>query len=1097
MSEVVENWKLNRLSSSSEPSENAVEEESSSSTICVLGETESRRERIDVPATMELEIEGVPVKFEVDTGACDSVISKKTYQEKLSHVTLRRTAKCFQSVSGQDIRPEGELAVKVRNRSGDLVSLQLFVLQAERNKCITPLLGRSSLDVLVPEWRNMVSFNLSSISTIQSSLKSEIQAKFPYLFGGGFNQVIEGFTADIVLKQDAVPIFHKPYTIPFKFRENVDLELDRMVQSGILVPVRTSTWASPIVVTPKKDGSIRICLDGKATLNRFISTEHYQLPSIDDVLASLANFKVFCKIDLTGAYLQVKLSDAAQDLCTINTHRGLFKYTRMPFGISSAPSLFQSIIDQILLDTVAVPYLDDILIGGRTLEECKKNLFQVLDKLNQHRVQINWSKSVFFETEVEHLGFRLTSDGIRPSPSKVEAICLAPAPKDVSQLQSFLGLLNYYHRFLPNLSSELRPLYDLLRKDHEFVWSSACQEAFVNCKKLLVANDVLEPYDPSKPLILTTDASPYGIGAVLSHQVGQIEKPVCFASSTLTPAQVNYGQIHKEALAVMFGVSKFHKYLYGTEFTLVTDSSALKQIFNPHKGSSAVAISRLHRWAVSLSNYSYRVVHRPGKSIGNADALSRLPLPVENRIEHMSVAEHNLQTYVGIEEIKVQQQRDSILSKVIRFVRKGWPRVVETELKPFAQICTNFEIEDDCLYFEDRVVIPKALQRRVLEKLHENHDGVVRMKMIGRSYFWWKGFDKDVADFVKSCVTCQKTQRVPREVVESNWPPANHAFERLHLDLFHFEGQTFLIVVDAYSKFIDVKLLRRTDANSVLEKLDEIYTYFGLPTEVCSDNGPPFNSSLFVEACKANNINVLKSPPYHPQSNGLAERGVQTIKTVLKKYLLDEKFKPIPIQRKLNRILFNYRNTPSTTTGRTPSSMMFSYVPRTLLNVSNPIKLDIQNQQKNVVKPSLTPAKSNSPPVCPKTYSRGDKVFYRNHMDDSVRWIPAIVLEKISPHTYLINLNGNVRMVHTNQIRVSDLSDKYHPSLPVISPIPESEQPTIGVEVPGPSSVVRPTTSNKKKSPKKKKSENKRKRSESTSPKLRRSKRIRNRTLKR
>lgn len=337
---------------------------------------------------------------------------------------------------------------------------------------------------------------------------------------------------------------------------------------------------------------------------------------------------------------------------------------------------------------------------------------------------------------------------------------------------------------------------------------------------------------------------------------------------------------------------------------------------------------------------------------------------------------------------------------------------------------------------------------------------------------------------------------MPREVVESSWPPASHAFERLHLDLFHFEGQTFLIVVDAYSKFIDVKLLRRTDANSVLEKLDEIYTYFGLPTEVCSDNGPPFNSSLFVEACKANNINVLKSPPYHPQSNGLAERGVQTIKTVLKKYLLDEKFKPMPIQRKLNRILFNYRNTPSTTTSRTPSFMMFSYVPRTLLSSSNPVKLDIQNEQKNVVKPSLRPKKSGSSLVCSKTYSRGDKVIYRNHMDDYVRWIPAIVLEKISPHTYLINLNGNVRMVHANQIRVSDLSDKFHPSIPVICPIPESEQPTTEVEVPGSSTAIQQRPLNKKKSPKKKKSE-KRKRSDSTSPKLRRSKRIRDKTFKR
>ena len=160
----------------------------------------------------------------------------------------------------------------------------------------------------------------------------------------------------------------------------------------------------------------------------------------------------------------MKLSEASQQLCTVNTHRGLFKYTPMPFGISFAPSLFQSIIDQILFGTTAVPYLDDIVLGGKTRQECEKNLFVVLERLSQHKVQINWSKSFFFETEIEYLGFKLTSQGIRPCASKVEAICNAPAPKDLSQLQSFLGLLNYYHRFLPNLSTEIKPLYELLRK---------------------------------------------------------------------------------------------------------------------------------------------------------------------------------------------------------------------------------------------------------------------------------------------------------------------------------------------------------------------------------------------------------------------------------------------------------------------------------------------------------------------------------------------------------------------------------------------------------------------------------------------------------
>ncbi|XP_058828221.1 uncharacterized protein K02A2.6-like [Topomyia yanbarensis] len=428
MSEAAENWKLNLMS---EIVESVREPETSLATPEILRDSSRNGvHQLDVPAHLQLEIEGTVVKFEVDTGACDTVISRDTYSEKLSHVKLQQSCKCFQTVTGQNIRPEGEIKVQVKARNGEMVSLPIFVIQPEEGRTITHLLGRSGLDVLIPEWRKMVSLDFSSISTIQPSLQSELQKKFPFVFSGDLNQTIEGFTVDIALKPNAMPIFHKPYTIPFRFRENVDQELDRMIKSEILVPVRSSSWASPIVVTPKKDGSVRICLDGKATLNRYLSSEHYPLPLIDDILASLADFKVFCKIDLTGAYLQVKLSELSQEFCTVNTHRGLFRYTRMPFGISSAPSLFQSIIDQILVGTGAVPYLDDIVVGGRTPQECKKRLFDVLERLNRYKVQINMEKSRFFEDEIEHLGFLLTTDGISPSPSKVEAVLNAPAPRD-------------------------------------------------------------------------------------------------------------------------------------------------------------------------------------------------------------------------------------------------------------------------------------------------------------------------------------------------------------------------------------------------------------------------------------------------------------------------------------------------------------------------------------------------------------------------------------------------------------------------------------------------------------------------------------------
>lgn len=239
------------------------------------------------------------------------------------------------------------------------------------------------------------------------------------------------------------------------------------------------------------------------------------------------------------------------------------------------------------------------------------------------------------QQSVTYLGHHLEFNCVRPNIEKVEAVLKAPPPKDVAQLQSYLGLINYYRRFIPNLSSELKSLYTLLGKDKEFVWSAECNKAFEKSKNLITTNNVLELYDPNKPIIVASDASPYGVGAVLSHLVNGVEKPVLFASSSLSPAERNNSQLHREALAIVFELKKFDRYLYGKEFTIVTDHQALCEIFNPCRKTPAVAAARLQFWSIILSMYKYKIVHKSGKSMGNADGLSRLPLPVASEIEEI------------------------------------------------------------------------------------------------------------------------------------------------------------------------------------------------------------------------------------------------------------------------------------------------------------------------------------------------------------------------------------------------------------------------------------------------------------------------------
>lgn len=336
--------------------------------------------------------------------------------------------------------------------------------------------------------------------------------------------------------------------------------------------------------------------------------------------------KVFCVIDLKGAFQQVKISSNSKELITINTHLGLFRYNRLTYGISSAPGIFQTIMDKMLVGLKDVfCYIDDILIAGNSMKECEANLIKLLEVLVKNNVKINPSKCVWFQSSVEFLGHIINSQGVSPTSGKIESITNAPSPSNLTQLRSFLGMLNYYSKFIPNLSSELAPLYNLCKKNVVFKWSKECEETFQISKRLLTSNQLLTHYDPSLPIFVTCDASSYGIGAVLSHIIKGEERPILFASSTMSECEKRYSQLEREALAIMFALKKFNKYLFGRKFTINSDHEPLQFIFSNNKGIPITANARLQRWAIILSGYDYNIRYLKGKNISNADGLSRLP----------------------------------------------------------------------------------------------------------------------------------------------------------------------------------------------------------------------------------------------------------------------------------------------------------------------------------------------------------------------------------------------------------------------------------------------------------------------------------------
>ena len=494
--------------------------------------------------------------------------------------------------------------------------------------------------------------------------------------------------------------------MPHALKEKVGQELDRLERERVIERVQFSDWATPIVPIVKKDGSVRICGNYKTMINQAAKTDTYPLPRIEDIFMSLSGGTAFSKLDSAHVYLQFPLNDGSKDCTTINTHKGLYRYNRLPFGVLSAPAIFQRTVKNLLQGLSHVSaYLDDILVTGRTKEEHLSNLEEVLTRLEQAGLglRLKRSKCLFLAESVEYLGHRITAHGLQPTDEKIRAIRDAPAPKDISQLKSFLGLVNYYGKFLPHLSDILAPIYKLLQKRTTWTWGEDQQKAFDNAKAQLTSECVLAHYDPDEELLLACDASPYGVGAVLSHRLknGQ-ERPIAFSSRSLAQAERNYSQLDKEALAIIHGVKKFHSYLYGRHFTILFDHKLLQYLFKETSSTPQMASARLQRWALTLGAYDYEIMYKPGQKNANADGLSRLPLPEEPAQvpvpgEAILLMEALDASPVMAGQMKSWTDRDPVLSKVRDLLLHGWQHSDDATLAPYQHHQAELSVHDGCV----------------------------------------------------------------------------------------------------------------------------------------------------------------------------------------------------------------------------------------------------------------------------------------------------------------------------------------------------------------------------------------------------------------
>ena len=978
-----------------------------------------------------------PVSMEVDTGAAVTVISKHQLAQIYPTLPLLQpTPVKLRTYTGSEIPVAGTLTVKVQHQQQ---SIELPVIVVEGSG--PNLLGRDWLAHIRLDWQAMFSTHLDE------SLSNLIKRHEP-VFQAGLG-TIKDLKATLQCKPEVSPRFFKYRSVPHAMRAAVEKELDRLEDEGIIVPVQHSDWAAPIVPVPKSDGSVRICGDFKLTANAATNLEVYPLPRIEDIFASLSGGKQFSKLDLAQAYLQLSLAEESQPLVTINTHKGLYRYQRLPFGVASAPAIFQRTMETLLqgIPNVSV-YLDDILITGASTADHLRNLDEVLQRLENAGMRLKKEKCAYLLDEIEYLGHKITKEGLQPTESKVRAVAHAPVPTRVSELRSFLGLINYYGKFVPHLSTTAAPLYSLLQKNTPWHWSTAQQSAFDEIKGLLQSSDLLVHFDPHKEIILSCDASPYGLGAVLSHRMeDNTERPIAYASRTLAPAERKYSQLDKEALAIIFGVKHFHQYVYGRTFTIQSDHKPLQYIFDESKPVPSMTSARVQRWALTLGAYSYHICHKAGKDHGNADGLSRLPLPeapvqVPQPAELINLMERMDSAPVSSQDIQTHTSRDPVLAKVRDLVRQGWPSSVTTrDLYPFATMQQELSVEQGCLLRGSRVVVPASLRGEIVKLLHDGHPGVVRMKMLARQYVWWPGIDKDVENSVKSCIPCQESRKSPPQAPLHPWEWPEKPWVRIHVDYAGpFMGHMFLVIVDAHSKWMEVYPTTSSSSQVTIEKLRMCFASLGLPEQLVSDNGPSFVSVDFQQFMKNNGIRHIRTSPHHPSSNGQAERAVQTFKSSMKR------FTEGTVLTKVTRFLLHYRTTPHSVTGQSPAELMFNRKLRTRLDLLKPnLGSYVRSQQEN--QKSVHDQHSKQ-----REFAVGVQIFMRNFGPGN-SWLPGKVVQQRGPLSYLVKLeDGRYFRRHLDHLRIRTCSgstmasetSSYLPWPEVTTP--DSHQPTVPMQ---------------------------------------------------
>ncbi|XP_055695953.1 uncharacterized protein K02A2.6-like [Lutzomyia longipalpis] len=967
------------------------------------------------------------IQFQFDTAADVTIITRDTWKQ-IGSPSLKNTHIGLKDAQTNPMNISGELFCNVSFR-GQEKRIRAFVSEAANANLfgIEWISAFNLWDVAPTAFCNAVNANFDKDAAVK-----ELQNSFPAVFNEELGMCTK-FTASIHLKEGATPIFRPKREVAFHARELVDEELQRLQATGVISPVEYSPWATPVLATRKPNGRIRICGDYSTGVNESIETHNYPIPGPDELFAKFSDTRVFSHIDLSDAYLQVPVDEESSKILTIHTTRGLFRFNRLPPGIRCAPGIFQELVETMLagINNVIV-YFDDICVATQTEQENLVVVKKVLQRLENFGFHVRMEKCKFFSSEIKFLGIVVDESGLHPDPEKVAAIRDMPAPKNASEVKSFLGAIQFWGKFIKSMGDLRAPLDALLKKNTPFRWTAECESAFQKFKEILTSPMLLTHYNPKLPILIAADASSHAIGGVAYHQFpdGSM-KAFYHVARKLTDAEKTYSQSEKEGLALVHAVKKFHKYIYGRQFTLYTDHKPLLTIFGSKKGIPVHTANRLQRWALVLLGYHFDIKYISTENFGHADILSRLianhprsedeyiiaQLKLEEHLDSTIIDDVVSHLPVSYKMIRSATENCPTLQQVSKYIVGGWPStpksITNDELKRYYQIRDSLSLNNNCVLYHERIVIPQQYRAKILKQLHSSHPGITKMKSLARSYVYWPGLDADVQHVVKTCQDCAIAAKSPIKSELYSWPLATRPWQRVHIDYAGpVNGSYYLLVIDALTKWPEIFRTTTTTSSYTISMLTETFARFGLPEVIVTDNGTQFTSAQFSEFCKSNGINHIRTCVYSPSSNGQAERFVDTLKRALKKMDNDHS-----AEVALQKFLTTYRITPNENVphGKSPAEIMFGRRPRTIFDLlapptepTDPVRNQKMEEQYN--------AKHGAKR---RTFERKEGVYVKKYFPGGrFKWVEGETIERKGNVIYTVRLpNGSIIRAHVNQMR--------------------------------------------------------------------------------